>query len=104
MYETLVHDIDLTLWISGLRCRAVTAWQRKHLGYEVPDTFVMVMEMQENAICTLEAAWLSPPGTPANIVGWGEDEGTSEGVVAAWLEVVGTLGSAFLKTYEPHFS
>ena len=101
VYETLVHDIDLTLWISRLRCRAVTAWQRKHLGYEVPDTFVMVMEMQENAICTLETAWLSPPGTPANIVGWGEDEGTSEGVVDAWLEVVGTLGSAFLKTYEP---
>ena len=101
VYETLVHDVDLVLWISQQRCRHVTAWGGHHLGFEVPDTFVMVMEMDDGALCTLESAWLAPAGAPANIIGWGEDEQTGKGVVDAWIEVLGTKGSSFLKTYEP---
>ena len=101
VYETLVHDIDLVLWISQQRCRSITAWGGYHLGFEQPDTFVMIMEMEQGTLCTLESAWLAPDGTPANILGWGEDKQTGNGVVDAWIEVLGTKGSSFLKTYEP---
>ena len=101
VYETLVHDIDLVLWICQQRCRSVTSWGGYHLGFDEPDTFVMVMEMEGGTLCTLETAWLAPSGAPANILGWGEDEQTGNGVVDAWIEVIGTKGSSFLKTYEP---
>ena len=100
VYETLIHDIDLVLWISQQRCRSITAWGGYHLGFEEPDTFVMIMEMERGTLCTLESAWLLPDGTPANILGWGEDKQTGNGVIDARIEVLGTKGSSFLKTYE----
>ena len=60
VYETLVHDIDLVLWICQKRCNSITSWGGYHLGYDEPDTFVMVMEMEGGTLCTLETAWLAP--------------------------------------------
>ena len=100
-YETLIHDIDLILWLSQQRCQSVSAWGGYLLGYEVPETLVMVLEMDKGTICTLESSWLAPSGTPANILGWEDSSDTGKGVVDASLEVVGTKGSGFLKTYEP---
>ena len=34
-------------------------------------------------------------------IGLGKDKQTGNGVVDAWIEVLGTKGSSFLKTYEP---
>ena len=42
VYETLVHDIDLVLWISQQRCRSITAWGGYHLGFEQPDTLSLI--------------------------------------------------------------
>ncbi len=100
-YETLIHDIDLILWLSQQRCQSVSAWGGYLLGYEVPETLVMVLEMDKGTICTLESSWLLPSGTPANIFGWEDSSDAGKGVVDATLEVIGTKGSGFLKTYEP---
>ena len=54
VYETLVHDIDLVLWICQQRCRSVTSWGGYHLGFDEPDTFVMVMEMEEEPSAPLK--------------------------------------------------
>ena len=100
-YETLIHDIDLILWLSQQRCQTVSAWGGYLLGYEVPETLVIVLEMEKGTICTLESSWLAPSGMPANIFGWEDSSDAGKGVVDASLEVVGTKGSSFLKTYEP---
>ena len=100
-YETLIHDIDLILWLSQQRCQTVSAWGGYLLGYEVPETLVIVLEMEKGTICTLESSWLAPSGMPANIFGWEDSGDAGKGVVDASLEVIGTKGSSFLKTYEP---
>jgi predicted dehydrogenase len=100
-FETLIHDVDLVLWFSQQRCQSVSAWGGYLLGYEVPETLVMVLEMEKGTICTLESSWLAPSGAPANIFGWEESSDAGKGVIDASLEVIGTEGSSFLKTYEP---
>lgn len=96
VYETLVHDIDLAVWLTGERCQRVTAWDRSFFEQSVPDTFVMVLEFASGAIAVLQTMWLVPDGAPANILGW---EGN--GVIDANLEVVGARSTATLRTYEP---
>ena len=100
-YETLIHDIDLILWLSQQRCQTVSAWGGYLLGYDVPETLIIVLEMEKGTLCTLESSWLAPSGAPANIFGWEDSSEAGKGVVDASLEVVGTKGSGFLKTYEP---
>ncbi len=100
-YETLIHDVDLVLWFSQQRCKSVSAWGGYLLGYDVPETLVMVLEMESGTICILESSWLVPSGAPANIFGWGDASDAGKGVVESSLEVIGTKGSSYLKTYEP---
>ena len=100
-YETLIHDVDLVLWLSQQRCKSVSAWGGYLLGYDVPETLVMVLEMESGTICVLESSWLVPRGAPANIFGWEDSSDSGKGVVEASLEVIGTKGSSYLKTYEP---
>ena len=100
-YETLIHDVDLVLWFSQQRCKSVSAWGGYLLGYNVPETLVMVLEMESGTISILESSWLVPSGAPANIIGWEDASDAGKGVVEASLEVIGTKGSSYLKTYEP---
>lgn len=101
VYETLVHDIDLVIWIGDQRCTAVTSWERHFTGFDTPETLVVVLELDGGTLATLETAWLAPSGAPANITGWDSTDESGDGVIDASLEVVGTDGSAFLSTYEP---
>jgi predicted dehydrogenase len=101
VYETLVHDIDLVVWLSGQRCRTVHAWERRFLDAPVPETVVAVLELADGAVAVVESSWLVPDGAPVNITGWGEGGGEGDGVIDADLEVIGTAASASLSTYEP---
>lgn len=101
VYETLVHDIDLVLWLAGQRCQTVHAWERGFLGEQVPETFLMVLELEGGAVAVAETSWLIPDGAVANITGWGEGGGQGDGVIDADLEVIGVDGVASLRTYEP---
>lgn len=101
VWESMVHDIDLTTWITEQRCARVTAWGQRLLGGPPPEAIVAVLEFDGGALAVLETSWLMPDGAPANIVGplGREDEGA--GVLDALFEVHGTSAVEALSLYSP---
>ena len=99
--ESMVHDIDLTTWLTQQRCVRVSAWGQKFLGGPPPEAVVAVLEFDRGALAVLETSWLIPDGAPANIVGplGREDEGA--GVLDAHFEVHGTSAVEALSLYSP---
>lgn len=89
--ETLVHDIDLMLWMTRSQCSAVHAVERSFTGRANPDAVFATVEFASGAVGLLESSWFVPGRAPANVVseGW---HGTIDGA----LEVVGTERSAQL--------
>jgi predicted dehydrogenase len=76
---TMIHDIDLALWIAGSPFRSARAW-RSGGGFRSLTTATAVTE--SGAICELQTAWTFTPGeTPPDRV-----------------EVVGETGSIELDT------
>ena len=101
VWESMVHDIDLTTWLTEQRCVRVSAWGQKFLGGPPPEAVVAVLEFDGGAVAVLETSWLIPDGAPANIVGptGREDEGA--GVLDAHFEVHGTSAVEALSLYGP---
>ena len=101
VWESMVHDIDLTTWLTKQRCVRVSAWGQKFLGGPPPEAVVAVLEFDRGALAVLETSWLIPDGAPANIVGplGREDEGA--GVLDAHFEVHGTSAVESLSLYSP---
>ena len=95
VHETLVHDIDLMLWMTHSSCSAVHAVERSFTGRANPDAVFATVEFTSGAVGLLECSWFVPERAPANVVaeGW---YGTIDGV----LEVVGTQKSAQLSMLE----
>ncbi len=95
VHETLVHDIDLMLWMTGSTCKAVHAVQRSFTGYENPDAVFATLEFASRAVGLLESSWFVPGRAPANVVsqGW-------HGTIDGSIEVVGTKRSATLSMLE----
>lgn len=95
VHETLVHDIDLMLWMTRSQCSAVHAVERSFTGRANPDAVFATVEFASGAVGLLECSWFVPERAPANVVveGW---HGTIDGV----LEVVGTQKSAQLSMLE----
>jgi predicted dehydrogenase len=95
VHETLVHDIDLMLWMTRSSCSAVYAVERSFTGRANPDAVFATVELTSGAVGLLECSWFVPERAPANVVaeGW---YGTIDGV----LEVVGTQKSAQLSMLE----
>lgn len=100
IYETLVHDIDLILWISQQLCVRVHVWERSFLGEPVPETLVAVLELSDGTLAQLESVWLVPEGAPWTVDGWGEGGGAGNGTIDATLEVMGTEAMGSVSTYE----
>lgn len=100
VYETLVHDIDLILWMSDQRCLRVQAWQRSFLDGAVPETLVVVLELSDGTLAQLESVWLVPEGAPWTVDGWGEGGGEGNGTIDAALELMGTEAMGSVTTYE----
>ena len=101
VWESMVHDVDLTTWLTKQRCVRVSAWGQRLLGGPPPEAVVAVLEFDGGALAVLETTWLIPDGAPANIVGplGREDEGA--GVLDAHFEVHGTLAVETLSLYDP---
>jgi predicted dehydrogenase len=95
VHETLVHDIDLMLWMTRAPCSVVHAIERSFTGHANPDAVFATVEFASGAVGLLECSWFVPERAPANVVaeGW---HGTIDGV----LEVVGTQKSAQLSMVE----
>ena len=101
VWEAMVHDIDLILWLTGQRCIRVSAWAQTTLGGPAPETFVACLEMEYGALALLQSSWLVPRGAPKNISGASDAPDTAAGTVDAHLDVLGSEGSAGLSWYEP---
>ena len=95
VHETLVHDIDLMLWMTRAACSAVHAVERAFTGRANPDAVFATVEFATGTVGLLECSWFVPERAPTNVLaeGW---HGTIDGV----LEVVGTQKSAQLSMIE----
>ena len=77
---TTIHDIDLSLWISGSRAVRVSAHQRGGRAGGPPLLVWAQVEAADGGVWSLRESWLLPDGTPT----------------ADRLDVYGTLGVAGL--------
>jgi len=89
VYETIIHDIDLMLWLTANRVRRVYALDRNVSGLTYPDALVATMLLENGTIVTLETSWFVPAGAPRNILA-----GEWTGTIDSELEIVGTKQSA----------
>lgn len=99
VFETLVHDIDLALWLGGGPVRKVYAVQKSALGYSQPDTCLAMLTLASGNFAILETAWMVPPGAPANFV----SETAFRGTIDATLEIAGTRQVARVELVDPAF-
>ena len=95
VYETLIHDIDLVLWLAARECIAVTAIERNLSGLRYPDACFALARFADGMVAMLETSWLVPAGAPENVV-----TPTWHGTIDAELEVVGTRQSTRLRLLE----
>lgn len=89
VYETMIHDIDLVLWLTGSRVVSVYALDRYVSGLTYPDALFAALRLQNGTIASLETSWFVPAGAPRNVLteSW-------SGTIDAEFEIVGTEQSA----------
>lgn len=99
VFETVIHDIDLMLWLTGSRCQTVYAVSRNLSGHRFPDATFALLQFADGTVGMLETSWSVPPGAPGNVL-------TAEwhGTIDAALEVVGTEQTAHLRALEAGLS
>lgn len=61
---TMIHDIDLALWISGSRAVRVTASERGGRAGGPPLLVWAQVEAADGGVWSLRVSWLLPDGTP----------------------------------------
>lgn len=95
VHETVIHDIDLLLWLLGDRCTRVYAAQRHVTGHRFPDATMALLQFAGGAIAVVETSWLVPDRGPANVV-------TDDwfGTIDAEMEIIGTERTARLRGLE----
>jgi len=82
-----VHDLDLMLWLLNEPLTVNQAWERNTLGKANPDVAWVALESESGVLCQLAVSWLLPGDSPAGIV--------------AELEVIGTEGTALVRSPAP---
>ena len=56
-YSCLAHDIDLTLWLSKNKVKAVNAFANSFLNRTYPDNIVAVLELENGSMATIQNTW-----------------------------------------------
>lgn len=89
VYRTLVHDIDLLLWLTGSRVDLVMSLEYREGSHLAPEGCFALLRLESGCVAQLESSWFVPEKAPANIVGdaW-------NGCIDSGLSVVGTCRSA----------
>ena len=92
VFESLIHDLDLLLWLSGSRATRVMAMERRFGSQLSPEGCFALIELANGCVAMAETSWFVPPQAPANVIteAWA-------GTIDAELAVVGTLQSAQLR-------
>jgi len=92
VYRTLIHDIDLLLWLTGSHATSVMAMERR-LGDQLsPEGCFALIRLANGQVGQLESSWFVPDQAPANVV---TDHWL--GCIDAELAVVGTRKTARLR-------
>jgi predicted dehydrogenase len=92
VFRTLIHDIDLLLWLTGSHATTVMALERR-LGDQLsPEGCFALIQLANGQVGQLETSWFLPAQAPANVV---SDHGV--GSIDAELAVVGSRQSARLR-------
>ena len=89
VYETMIHDIDLLLWFTQSRARAVYAVARSTTGHINPDVVLATFQMESGAVAHLETSWLIPGQLERNVAA-----GDWVGTIDAEFELIGTSATA----------
>jgi myo-inositol 2-dehydrogenase / D-chiro-inositol 1-dehydrogenase len=95
VHETIIHDIDLLLWLLRSRCERVYAAQRFISGHKFPDATVAMLQFADGTVALMETSWLVPERAPANVLtdDW-------HGTIDSELEIIGEHRTARLKLLE----
>lgn len=95
VHETIIHDIDLAVWLTGSRATKVYAVSRNISGLTYPDATMAIVQFENGTMCTMETSWLIPDRAPANVL-----TDTWHGTIDAELEAIGTRQSARVRLLE----
>ncbi len=92
VHRTLIHDIDLLLWLSGSRVTSVMALDYRQGDHLAPLGCFALLRLADGCVAQLESSWTVPDQAPANVISahW-------QGCIDAELAVVGTRRTARLQ-------
>jgi UDP-N-acetylglucosamine 3-dehydrogenase len=90
--RTLIHDIDLLLWLSRSRVTSVMAMEVRQGDHLAPLGCFALLRLADGAVAQLESSWTVPAQAPANVLSdhW-------QGCIDAELAVVGSQRTARLQ-------
>ena len=92
VHRTLIHDIDLLLWLTRSRVNSVMAMEVRHGDHLAPLGCFALLRFANGAVAQLESSWTVPAQAPANVLAdhW-------QGCIDAELAVVGSHRTARLQ-------
>lgn len=92
VYRTLIHDIDLLLWLSSSRVVSVTALEFRQGKQLAPQGCFALLRLASGCVAQLESSWTVPRQAPANVITphW-------QSTIDAELALVGTTQTARLQ-------
>jgi predicted dehydrogenase len=92
VHRTLIHDIDLLLWLSRSRVSSVMAMEVREGDHLAPLACFALLRLADGAVAQLESSWTVPAQAPANVLTdhW-------QGCIDAELAVVGSERTARLQ-------
>ena len=92
VHRTLIHDIDLLLWLSSSRVTSVMAMEVRQGDHLAPQGCFALLRLANGAVAQLESSWTVPNQAPANVL---TDQW--QGCIDAELAVVGSQRTARLQ-------
>ena len=92
VHRTLIHDIDLLLWLSGSLVTSVMALEYRQGDHLAPQGCFALLQLANGCVAQLESSWYVPAQAPANVLAehWNS-------CIDAELAVVGTQRTARLQ-------
>ncbi len=92
VHRTLIHDIDLLLWLSGSRVTSVMALDYRQGDHLAPQGCFALLQLANGCVAQLESSWTVPAQAPANVL-----QEHWRGCIDAELAVVGQRRTARLQ-------
>lgn len=92
VHRTLIHDIDLVLWLGRSRVTSVMAMEVRQGDHLAPLACFALLRLENGGVAQLESSWTVPAQAPANVL---TDQW--QGCIDAELAVVGSQRTARLQ-------